>query len=141
MALLLHCTDTVTPFWLVFPPIDTVIGRSPDGAFAGICTLSCIIPATRPGASPAYAYDAGWPLISTPTASAGAGVTCGGGKVAVVIAPVTLGGLVWPSPVMNTCTMLPLAARLPGPFRPLSWFRMAPGPLPAAFCAKIPGAA
>ena len=32
----------------------------------------------------------------TPTASTGAGVTCGGGKVAVVIVPVTPPGLVWP---------------------------------------------
>src|ERR1035441_204331 len=75
------------------------------------------------------------------TGSTGAGVTCGGGKVAVVIAPVTLGGLVRPSPVMNTCTMLPLAAGWPGPLRVLSWFRMAPGPLPDAFCANRPGAA
>jgi len=49
-----YCTETVTPFWLKFPPIATVIGRSPDPAFAGICTLSCINPAANPGASPAY---------------------------------------------------------------------------------------
>ena len=36
--------------------------------------------------------------------------------------------------------MLPLAAGWPGPFRLLSWFRMAPGPLPDAFCANRPGA-
>jgi len=82
----------------MFPPIDTVIGKLPDGAFEGICTLSCIIPATMPGASPAYTYSAGCPLIVTPTGNCGAGVTCGGGKVAAVIVPVTLGGLVWPSP-------------------------------------------
>ena len=76
----------------------------------------------------------------TPTASSGAGVTCGGGRFAAVIAPVTLDGLVCPSPVMNTCTMLPLAARFPGPFTLLSWFRMAPGPLPEAFCVNSPGA-
>src|ERR1035437_709569 len=70
----------------------------------------------------------------------GAGVTCGGGKVAVVMAPVIPGGLVCPSPVMNTCTMLPLAAPWPGPLRLLSWFSMAPGPLPDAFCANRPGA-
>ena len=78
-------------------------------------------------------------MINTPTASSGAGVTCGGGKVAVVILPVTLAGLVAPSPVMNTCTMLPLAAALPGPFTLLSWFRIAPGPLPCEFCANSPG--
>src|ERR1017187_3147420 len=76
----------------------------------------------------------------TVTASSGAGVTCGGGKVAVVIAPVTLSGLVWPSPVRYTCTMPPLAAGLPGPFRLLSWFRIAPGPLPDAFCVNKLGA-
>src|SRR5271157_1082503 len=75
----------------------------------------------------------------TPTASSGVGVTCGAGKVALVIAPVTLGGLVRPSPVRYTCTMLPLAARFPGPFTLLSWFRMAPGPLPEAFCVNSPG--
>jgi hypothetical protein len=36
--------------------------------------------------------------------------------------------------------MLPLAAGLPGPFRLLSWFRMAPSPLPDAFCLNSPGA-
>src|ERR1017187_2590055 len=77
----------------------------------------------------------------TVTASSGAGVTCGGGKVAVVIAPVTLVGLVWPSPVRYTCTMLPLAAGFFGPFTLLSWFRMAPGPLPEAFWLNRPGAA
>ena len=45
-----YCTDTVTPFWLVCPPIDTSICKSPDGALAGIWTLSYIVPA----ASPAY---------------------------------------------------------------------------------------
>jgi hypothetical protein len=35
--------------------------------------------------------------------------------------------------------MLPLAAGLPGPFTLLSWFRMAPGPLPDAFCVNSPG--
>jgi hypothetical protein len=29
--------DTVTPAWLLFPPIETETGRSPDGAFNGIC--------------------------------------------------------------------------------------------------------
>lgn len=53
-AVMPHCTDTVTPFWLEFPPTDTRIGSSPDAPLAGICTLSCIIPATNPGASPAY---------------------------------------------------------------------------------------
>jgi len=53
-AVTAYRTETVTPFWLVFPPIDTVIGRGPDCAFDGIWTLSCITPATRPGASPAY---------------------------------------------------------------------------------------
>ena len=57
-----------------------------------------------------------------------------------MIAPVTPGGLVWPSPVRYTCTTLPLAAGLPGPFTLLSWFRMAPGPLPEAFCVNRPGA-
>jgi hypothetical protein len=42
-------------------------------------------------------------LIDTWIGSAGAGVTCGGGKV-------------------------------------LSWFRIAPGPLPDAFCENSPGA-
>jgi hypothetical protein len=51
---LIPCTETVTPFWLMLPPIDTAIDRLPDGAVAGICTLSCITPATSPGASPAY---------------------------------------------------------------------------------------
>ena len=54
--------------------------------------------------------------------------------------PVTPCGLVWPSPVRNTITMLPLAAALPGPFRLKSWFRIAPGPLPDAFCVNSPGA-
>jgi hypothetical protein len=40
---------------------------------------------------------------------------------------------------MNTCTMLPLAARFPGPFTLLSWFRMDPGPLPDALCVNSPG--
>ena len=53
-TVLSYLTDTVTLLWLILPPIDTVTGRSPDGAFDGICTLSCIIPATKPGASPAY---------------------------------------------------------------------------------------
>ena len=53
-AAITYCTETVTPFWLMFQPIDTVIGRSPDCALDGICTLSCINPATRSGASPAY---------------------------------------------------------------------------------------
>src|SRR5664279_3156205 len=75
------------------------------------------------------------------TGSSGAGVTCGGRKVAVVIAPVMLGGLVWPSPVRNICTMLPLVAGLPGPFGLLSWFKIAPGPLPDAFSVNRPGAA
>src|ERR1017187_1454159 len=26
-----HCTDTVTPFWLMLPPIDTVIDRNERG--------------------------------------------------------------------------------------------------------------
>ncbi len=36
--------------------------------------------------------------------------------------------------------MLPFAAGWSGPFRLLSWFRMAPGPLPDAFCANSAGA-
>jgi len=52
-------------------------------------------------------------VIVTWIGCTGAGVTWllpGGGVVRVVILPVTPGGLVWPSPVMNTVTMLPLAA-------------------------------
>src|SRR5271157_5684699 len=79
--------------------------------------------------------------MNTLTGCSGAGVTCGGGKVAVVILPVTPCGLVWPSPVMYTCTMLPFAAAWPGPFRLLSWFKMAPGPMPDESCVNIPGAA
>jgi hypothetical protein len=41
---------------------------------------------------------------------------------------------------MNTCTMLPLAAGWPGPFGLLSWFRMAPVPLPDEFRVNRPGA-
>ena len=58
----------------------------------------------------------------------------------MVIAPVTPGGAVCPSPVRNICTMLPLAAGLPGRFRLLSWFRMAPGPLPDESAVNRPGA-
>jgi len=47
-----YWTETVTPFWLLFPPIETCIGRFPDGAFGGIWTLICITPETKPGASP-----------------------------------------------------------------------------------------
>ena len=35
-AVIPYCTDTVTPFWLMCPPTDIRIGKSPDGAFAGI---------------------------------------------------------------------------------------------------------
>src|SRR5271157_689211 len=77
----------------------------------------------------------------TATGCTGAGVTCGGGRVTVVIAPVTPCGVVWPSPVRNTCTMLPLAAALAGAFTLLSWLRIAPGPLPCEFCVNRPGAA
>src|SRR5271157_382608 len=48
-----YCTPSVTPLWLMLPPIDTRIDSGPGGAPAGICTLSCITPATEPGASPA----------------------------------------------------------------------------------------
>ena len=47
-----YCTETVTPLWLLLPPTKTDIGMFPDGAFAGIWTLSCITPETKPGASP-----------------------------------------------------------------------------------------
>jgi len=37
---------------------------------------------------------------------------------------------------MNIWMMLPLARRMPGPFRLLSWFRMAPSPLPDEFLCE-----
>ena len=49
-----YCTDTVTPVWLMFGPTYTAIEFGmPDWAVNGICTLSCISPAARPGAYPA----------------------------------------------------------------------------------------
>ncbi len=74
---------------LTFAPFHSVIFSAPDGAYGGICTLSCITPATMPGASPAYVGRTGSTPIPTVIGSAGAGVTCGGGKVTVVILPVT----------------------------------------------------
>ena len=47
-----YCTEIVTPFWLMLPPIETDIGVLPDGIPKGIWTLSCITPETKPGASP-----------------------------------------------------------------------------------------
>jgi len=48
-------TDMTMPGWLIFPPIDTRTSCGPsNGKLVGIRTLSCITPATMPGASPAY---------------------------------------------------------------------------------------
>src|SRR5689334_1420573 len=94
-----HFTDTVTPLWLERPPTETTMGRSPDLALAGICTLSCITPDTKPGASPAKETCAAWPSIRTATGSTGPGVS-GGASDKVVTLPVAPFGEVWPSPVM-----------------------------------------
>ena len=48
-----HCTDTVTPAWLLMLPIDTTIAKFPVGVSAGICRFTCKTPETMPGASPA----------------------------------------------------------------------------------------
>src|ERR1039458_5738409 len=58
----------------------------------------------------------------------------------VASAPSAPPGLVTPPPVANTCTTLPTAAGLDAELRLLSWFRIAPGPEPVEFCAKIAGA-
>src|SRR5438105_2443691 len=68
-------------------------GTSPAAVPAGMRTLTCKIPATIPGAAPAYSNVASWPPIRTLTGNRGAG------RAGPVIAPSEPGGLVWPSPV------------------------------------------
>src|SRR5271157_3362178 len=89
----------------------------PLGVPDGICTTNTMTPASNPGASPAYAQSAGWPLIVTSIGSSGPGVTCGGGKVAVVIEPSTPKGLVWPTPVAYSSKPPPRLAGVAVEFR------------------------
>jgi hypothetical protein len=47
-----HRTEIATPLWLLTPPTETTRGKSPIGTLLGTWALTCITPATRPGASP-----------------------------------------------------------------------------------------
>src|SRR5215469_5383435 len=100
--------------------------------------FTCSTPATAPGAPAANTTCAGCaPTVAETGWMSGMG-SCEGLETLFTL-PVTAVGVVLPSPVMNTCTMVPLAAGWLGPFTELSWLRIAPGPEPEAFCVKIAG--
>ena len=53
-----YCTATVMPVCVLtaaapVPTVITIGTAGPDGAFAGICTFTCVAPVTIPGDVPA----------------------------------------------------------------------------------------
>ncbi len=110
------------------------IGALPDWTPFGTITFTWNSPATDAGAEPAYSTCAETPPIVTLTG------LIGFASVDPVIPPVIPAGTVCPSPVANTCKMLPRAAGFEAVLMLLSWFRTAAWPAPVWFNVKMPGA-
>src|SRR5262249_5241560 len=93
-----YSTARVTPDCVLDAPIEITMGTAPpDGACEGIRTFTGAPPAPIPGAGPAYSMTAGIPPTVADTSATGFFVPT---LSAGVTMPVTLPGVVTPSPVM-----------------------------------------
>src|SRR5262249_13694018 len=119
-------------------PTCTTTGTAPAESPLGITALTCVTPATAPGAPPENCTVAFFPPIVTNTDCTGSGIGFPALPSPLGL-PSTPGGAVCPEPVIYRVTTSPALAGCPASLTVLPLFNAAAGPVPELLAVNTPG--